>query len=74
MGGYEKSSRGEGSKLFDGVNQECIKIIDIRFLMVCIAHKNNTIDKQQFNNEDTQLNMKFNLEPQVEIISKILKI
>lgn len=74
MGGYDKSSRGEGSKLFDGVNQECIKIIDIRFLMVCIAHQNNTIDKEQFNNKDNQLNMKFNLEPYVEIISKILNL
>jgi len=74
MGGYDKSSRGEASKLFDGVNQECIKCIDIRYLMVCIAHRDNTIDKDQFNTEDTQLHMKFNLEPYVEIISKILKI
>ena len=74
MGGYANNNRGEGSKLFDGVNHESIKVIDIRLLMCCIAHKSNTIPKDQFNQEDTSLNMNFDLKEPKLIISEILKI
>lgn len=60
MGGFTKSSQGEGVKLFQGTNQDKIINLDITKLMVCVAHEGeqgNTIDKNQFG--DNTLDCKF---------------
>lgn len=60
MGGFTKTSQGEGVKLFEGTNQDKIINLDITKLMVCVAHEGeqgNTIDKNQFG--DNTLDCKF---------------
>lgn len=47
VGGFQKSSQGEGVKLFQGAESKILNL-DIQRLMVCVCHDNNTIDKQQF--------------------------
>ena len=47
MGGFIKSSQGEGSKLVD-FNDKNVALTQIKYCMVCIAHKNNTINKDMF--------------------------
>ena len=74
MGGYGTNSQGEGSKLFDGVDQSSIELLDIRMLMICIGHKTNTIEKDQFYNDQTSLKMIFDMPVPKEIIKNILKI
>ena len=72
MGGYAINSQGEGAKLFDGVDQESIELLDIRYLMICIGHKTNTIKKDQFYNDQTELKMVFDFEPSKSIIKNVL--
>lgn len=47
MGGFVKSSQGEGSKLVD-YNDKNVALTQIQYCMVCIAHKTNTISKDMF--------------------------
>jgi len=47
VGGFQKSSQGEGVKLFQGAESKILNL-DIQRLMICVCHDNNTIDKQQF--------------------------
>tara|TARA_B110000503_G_scaffold133065_1_gene209950 strand:- start:1936 stop:2667 length:732 start_codon:yes stop_codon:yes gene_type:complete len=73
MGGYGLNSQGEGSKLFDGVDQSSIELLDIRMLMICIGHKTNTIPKDQFFTDETSLQMIFDMPGTKDIIKDILK-
>jgi glycosyltransferase involved in cell wall biosynthesis len=50
MGGYEKSSQGEGAKMVDFNEKKC-RCLDVRMCMMCICHNNNTIDKNLFNKD-----------------------
>jgi len=47
MKGFNKNSKGEGSSMVDYSENRCT-ITDITKSMVCVAHKNNTIDKERF--------------------------
>jgi len=47
MGGFKKKGTGEGSSLIDFSENRCTKT-DIRKLMVCVAHDDNTCDKDRF--------------------------
>jgi len=47
MGGFKKKGTGEGSSLIDFSENRCTKT-DIRKLMVCVAHDDNTCDKLRF--------------------------
>jgi predicted transcriptional regulator len=47
MKGFNKNSKGEGSSMVDYSENRC-SITDISKCMVCVAHKNNTINKEQF--------------------------
>jgi len=49
MKGFEKSSQGEGAKMVDFNDGNCGKT-ECHLCMICICHKNNTIDKDRFIN------------------------
>tara|TARA_R110002167_G_scaffold16160_7_gene63659 strand:+ start:6776 stop:7537 length:762 start_codon:yes stop_codon:yes gene_type:complete len=54
LGGFSKSSQGEGVKMFQGADNKIVNI-DISKLMVCVCHQGeegNTIDKKQFEDEN----------------------
>jgi len=72
MGGFQKSSQGEGAKFIldreNGVGET-----NIEYLMVCIAHENNTVDKQQFDNDRTDIKDNYNGDKR-EILKSIFKI
>ncbi len=51
---FASNSKGEGAKLFNG-QDKLVGITDIRNVMICIQHKNNTVDKMQFAREDNKL-------------------
>lgn len=68
---FEKSSKGEGVNLIEA-NDKQVCITDIRQIMVCICHKNNTIDKTRFLEND---NLKIELDPTIKnLIKNILDI
>ena len=52
MGGFDKSSQGEGAKMFDFMNSNRVKQLPIVKCMVCVVHNDNTCDKKMF--EDKQ--------------------
>ena len=47
MGGFPKSSQGEGAKLIDFSEKRCAKT-DIRKVMICVCHDSNTCKKERF--------------------------
>jgi glycosyltransferase involved in cell wall biosynthesis len=51
MGGYTKNSRGEGAKMVDYHEKNC-RCLDIRMCMMCVAHDDNTIPKDNFNKDE----------------------
>tara|TARA_R110000737_G_scaffold651_1_gene2157 strand:- start:636 stop:1397 length:762 start_codon:yes stop_codon:yes gene_type:complete len=57
LGGFSKSSQGEGVKMFQGADKQ-ITNLDISKLMVCVCHQGeegNTIDKEQFSEENKDI-------------------
>jgi len=48
MGGFQKSSQGEGTNMIDGMNPKTIGLLNCNEVMICICHDNNTIDKDRF--------------------------
>ncbi len=71
MGGFNKTSQGEGVKMLSYNDREILNL-DIGNLMVCIAHNDNTIDKEQFSNENSGF-ATFTNEHLKSLIKKILK-
>ena len=68
MGGFQKSSQGEGSSMIDfSENRVCCT--DATKVIVCICHDNNTINKNRFRSAD--INQKLNGEIR-DIIKNIL--
>jgi len=47
MGGYEKSSRGEGAGIID-FNEKNVATTDVRRCMICVCHSDNTCKKDRF--------------------------
>jgi len=47
MGGFIKSSQGEGSKLIDFNEKACVNL-DIQNCMICVGHETNTISKDDW--------------------------
>ena len=72
MGGFEDSSQGEGSKFIQNQNKN-IYDTENDFLMICVAHDGNTVDKSQFDKPDLSVddNYKGN---EVEILKGILSL
>jgi hypothetical protein len=54
MGGYAKNSRGEGAKMIDFHEKNC-RCLDVKMCMMCIAHNNNTISKDNFNKDEMKV-------------------
>ncbi len=54
MGGYEKNSQGEGAKMVD-YNEKNVRCLDIRMCMICVCHKANTINKDNFNKKESEI-------------------
>lgn len=51
MGGFVKNSQGEGAKMVDFNDKKC-GLTDIQLCMICICHKDNTVNKDKFIKED----------------------
>ena len=52
-GGFKKNSMGEGIGMVDGMNLHRVGLTEIDKIMICICHKDNTIPKERFrDNED----------------------
>ena len=54
LGGFSKSSQGEGVKMFGGSDKQIINL-NITKLMVCVCHdgeEGNTINKEQFSDDN----------------------
>ena len=57
LGGFSKTSQGEGVKMFSGTKNQIINL-DITKLMVCVCHQGeegNTIDKEQFSEDNKNI-------------------
>ena len=73
MGGFNKSSRGEGAKFIIGQNYKNIFNSDISKVMICVGHSGNSVDKEMFSVEKLRLECKFGgIEKQ--ILNDILKL
>lgn len=70
MGGFCKNSKGEGAKMVDFNEKKCAET-DITKIMVCVAHKNNTINKDLFLDKDINYKM---TEDYKKILSDVLDI
>ena len=51
MGGFVKKGTGEGAKMIDFNDNKC-GFSEVGNCMVCVAHKNNTVDKDMFKDND----------------------
>lgn len=58
MGGFSKSSQGEGAKIIQDRKNGIIET-DIRDCMICVAHDGNTVDKNQFNTNMNQTGIEY---------------
>lgn len=72
MGGFTKNSQGEGAKLIQNRKND-VKETDCRYCMICIAHEGNTVDKEQFDRENTDLYDTYKGD-KVEILKEVLNI
>ena len=74
MGGFCKINQGEGAKMVDGVDNVCA-LTDIKYCMMCVCHKDNTVKKDQFLKEDGSNKVPGELHPVIkDILIKILSI
>ena len=72
MGGFQTKGVGEGCKMVDGMNPKTVGLTDVRQVMMCICHQDNTVNKDRFlESEDINENVCEGLK---HMISKILKI
>jgi len=53
MGGFVKRGNGEGSKMIDYLENRCLKTL-VEHCMICVAHNNNTVNKDQFGDNEKQ--------------------
>jgi len=70
VGGFQKTSAGEGVKLFGGSESKILNL-DINRLMICVGHDNNTIDKQQFLKENVDF-AEFNGDSLKDLLKSII--
>ena len=48
MGGFAKEGTGEGVKMIDGMKDCLIGKTEIKYIMLCICHENNSVSKDRF--------------------------
>ena len=73
MGGYSKSSQGEGSKMIDGCNEKVFYKTDISKIMLCVCHEDNTVDKTPFNKDELKIEAEIENLPQIKVLKEIFK-
>lgn len=74
MGGFGKSSQGEGTKMIS-YNEKKMVNLDINYLMICVCHtseEGNTIDKNQF--LDKEINSQLHDSYHKECLKQILNL
>ena len=69
MPGFEGSSRGEGAKMID-YNENNVAMTSVSDCMICVAHNNNTINKDDFSKTRTKL--KIHNKEYIDILNSIL--
>tara|TARA_R110000822_G_scaffold293714_1_gene415744 strand:- start:1102 stop:1941 length:840 start_codon:yes stop_codon:yes gene_type:complete len=69
MGGFSNAEKAEGAKMIDG-NEKNVAVSNIRYNMMCIAHKGNSVNKDQFNNENYELENVMELPDQYKSLIK----
>lgn len=69
MGGFTKSSQGEGADMIKTQKNNVFNT-DINRCMICVAHEGNTVDKKQFDNERACLKANYSGE-KAEILKRI---
>ena len=50
MGGFKNNSQGEGVNMVIGMKDNKVGLTEIWKIMICICHKENTINKDNFKN------------------------
>jgi len=68
---FHDSSQGEGANIFTG-HEKKVALSDIRQVMCCVQHGENTIDKLQFAKEQNKLPTELS-EEMINILNQILK-
>ena len=61
MGGFINSSQGEGSKMAD-FNEKNVGLLEVHRCMVCICHKDNTINKDLFLTDDHKISLQLHID------------
>jgi len=51
---FTKRNCGEGKRLFEGINPKYVAISDVKQVMICICHKDNTVPKERFKVETNE--------------------
>tara|TARA_R110002020_G_scaffold402399_1_gene612573 strand:+ start:1332 stop:2048 length:717 start_codon:yes stop_codon:yes gene_type:complete len=51
---FTRRNCGEGKRLFEGINPKYVSISDVKNIMICICHKNNTVNKDRFKVETNE--------------------
>ena len=54
-GGFATKGYGEGKQMFDGGMDKLVGFTDIRQVMLCVQHSENSVDKLQFANERNKI-------------------
>ena len=69
MGGFQKTSQGEGASFIQNQDKNVFNT-DINYVMVCVGHQGNSVDKLQFSGDDLKLDIFKG--PEVDILKAIL--
>lgn len=51
---FSRKNCGEGKRLFEGINPKYVAISDVKNVMICICHSNNTVPKDRFKIETNE--------------------
>lgn len=71
MGGFPKSSRGEGAKFID-YNEKNVGITEIGYIMVCVCHQGNTCNKDIFLDKKIETDTRL-FQPKITILKSIFE-
>ena len=71
MGGFQKTSQGEGASFIQNQDKNVFNT-DINYIMVCVGHSGNSVDKLQFSGDDKKLDTFQG--PEVQILKDIFGI
>ena len=69
---FDDGSRGEGAKLFHGM-EHAVGLTDVTKVMICVQHGENTIDKLQFAKDENKLKIEISDELK-DVLKKVLNL